>query len=107
MTPPGNLILLLSIDIVGSSAYKSHLPAIWTFGMGSCLSIFTTQFLPWFAIRVFKRALTLERLVIQHNPSALKSIGDQLIFFSGPRNSASSNLIASVFSLRWRRRAFE
>ena len=104
MTPPGNLILLLSIDIVGSSAYKfavsqQYGPLAWVRAYQDFYNTIPAMVRD---SRLSKRALTPNRSVPDGSTTTLqlwKSIGDQLIFFSEPRNSAQLEFDCQCFLL--------
>ena len=104
MNFPGNLILLLSIDIVGSSAYKfavsqQHGPLAW---VRAYQDFYNTIPAIVRDSRRSKLALAPNRGLPNGSTTTLqlwKSIGDQLIFFSEPRNSAQLEFDCQGFLL--------
>ena len=104
MNFPGNLILLLSIDIVGSSAYKfavsqQHGPLAW---VRAYQDFYNTIPAIVRDSRRSKLALAPNGGLPNGSTTTLqlwKSIGDQLIFFSEPRNSAQLEFDCQGFLL--------
>ena len=104
MNFPSHLILLLSIDIVGSSAYKfavsqQHGPLAW---VRAYQDFYNTIPAIVRDLRLSTQAFVANRGSPDGSTTTLqlwKSIGDQLIFFSEPRHSAQLEFDCQCFLL--------